>query len=264
MDLHLRDKHILITGGSKGIGLACAQGFLAEGSRVTLVSRDAANLARAQQQLLAACPGARIHTVAANLRDAAAALAALDSAEIALGPVDVLVNSAGAAKRTPAAELTPEAFADAMQAKYFTTIHMLTPTLQRMAARGQGAVVNIVGNGGKVASPIHLPGGAANAALMLVSAGMAAAYGPQGIRVNAVNPGLTLTDRLHEGMAADARLKGIDPQEAMAQAVAKIPLGRMAEPEEIANAVLFLASSQASYVTGICMSMDGALNPIVV
>ncbi len=264
MDLHLRDKHILITGGSKGIGLACAQGFLAEGSRVTLVSRDAANLARAQQQLLAACPGARIHTVAANLRDAAAALAALDSAEIALGPVDVLVNSAGAAKRTPAAELTPEAFADAMQAKYFTTIHMLTPTLQRMAARGQGAVVNIVGNGGKVASPIHLPGGAANAALMLVSAGMAAAYGPQGIRVNAVNPGLTLTDRLHEGMAADARLKGIDTQEAMAQAVAKIPLGRMAEPEEIANAVLFLASSQASYVTGICMSMDGALNPIVV
>jgi NAD(P)-dependent dehydrogenase (short-subunit alcohol dehydrogenase family) len=264
MDLHLRDKHILITGGSKGIGLACAQGFLAEGSRVTLVSRDAANLARAQQQLLAACPGARIHTVGANLRDAAAALAALDSAEIALGPVDVLVNSAGAAKRTPAAELTPEAFADAMQAKYFTTIHMLTPTLQRMAARGQGAVVNIVGNGGKVASPIHLPGGAANAALMLVSAGMAAAYGPQGIRVNAVNPGLTLTDRLHEGMAADARLKGIDTQEAMAQAVAKIPLGRMAEPEEIANAVLFLASSQASYVTGICMSMDGALNPIVV
>jgi NAD(P)-dependent dehydrogenase (short-subunit alcohol dehydrogenase family) len=264
MDLHLRDKHILITGGSKGIGLACAQGFLAEGSRVTLVSRDAANLARAQQQLLAAWPGARLHTVAANLRDASAALAALDSAENTLGPVDVLVNSAGAAKRTPAPELTPEAFADAMQAKYFTTIHMLTPCIHRMAKRGQGAVVNIVGNGGKVASPIHLPGGAANAALMLVSAGMAAAYGPQGIRVNAVNPGLTLTDRLHEGMAADARLKGIDAQEAMAQAVAKIPLGRMAEPEEIANAVVFLASSKASYVTGICMSMDGALNPIVV
>lgn len=264
MDLHLSDKHILITGGSKGIGLACAQGFLAEGARVSLVSRDSANLARAQQQLLAAYPGAHIHTVAANLRDAPAALAALDSAEAAFGPVDVLVNSAGAAKRTPAPELTPEAFDDAMQAKYFTTIHMLTPTIQRMAARGQGAVVNVVGNGGKVASPIHLPGGAANAALMLVSVGFASAYGAQGIRVNAVNPGLTLTGRLQEGMVADARLKGIDTEEAMAQAVAKIPLGRMAEPEEVANAVLFLASSKASYVTGICMSMDGALNPIVV
>lgn len=264
MDLHLRDKHILITGGSKGIGLACAQGFLAEGARVTLVSRQPSHLEHAQQQLHTAFPDARIHTVAADLRDASTALAALDSAEAALGPVDVLVNSAGAAKRTPAPELTAEAFADAMQAKYFTTIHMLTPTIQRMAARGQGAVVNVVGNGGKVASPIHLPGGAANAALMLVSAGLAAAYGPKGIRVNAVNPGLTLTDRLHEGFAADARLKGISPDEVMAQSVAKIPLGRMAEPAEIANAVLFLASPKASYVTGICMSMDGALNPIVV
>jgi NAD(P)-dependent dehydrogenase (short-subunit alcohol dehydrogenase family) len=264
MDLHLSDKHILITGGSKGIGLACAQGFLAEGARVSLVSRDSAHLDAARAQLQATFPAERIHTVAANLRDASAALAALDSAEAAFGPVDVLVNSAGAAKRTPAPELTPEAFSDAMQAKYFTTIHMITPCIQRMAARGQGAVVNVVGNGGKVASPIHLPGGAANAALMLVSAGFAAAYGAQGIRVNAVNPGLTLTGRLQEGMAADARLKGIDTEEAMAQAVAKIPLGRMAEPEEIANAVLFLASSKASYVTGICMSMDGALNPIVV
>ena len=264
MDLHLRDKHVLITGGSKGIGLACAQAFLQEGAKVSLVSRDMANLNAARQKLQNTFAADRIHTVAANLRDAAAALSALDSAEAAFGPVDVLVNSAGAAKRTPAPELTPEAFADAMQAKYFTYIHMITPTIQRMAARGQGAVVNVVGNGGKVASPIHLPGGAANAALMLVSAGMAAAYGGQGIRVNAVNPGLTLTDRLNEGLAAEARLQGISPEQVKAQSVAKIPLGRMAEPEEIANAVLFLASSKASYVTGICMSMDGALTPIVV
>lgn len=264
MDLHLRDKHVLITGGSKGIGLACAQAFLEEGAKVTLVSRDSSNLNAARTSLQTHFSADRIHTVAANLRDATAALNALDSAEAAFGPVDVLVNSAGAAKRTPAPELTPEAFADAMQAKYFTYIHMMTPTIQRMAARGAGAVVNVVGNGGKVASPIHLPGGAANAALMLVSAGLAAAYGAQGIRVNAINPGLTLTDRLQEGMAADARLKGISTEEAMAQAVGKIPLGRMAEPEEMANAVLFLASSKASYVTGICMSMDGALTPMVV
>ena len=264
MDLHLRDKHVLITGGSKGIGLACAQAFLEEGARVSLVSRDAANLSAARQTLQRTQAADRIHTVAANLREASAALHALDSAEAAFGPIDILVNSAGAAKRTPAAELTPEAWADAMQAKYFTYIHMMDPTIKRMAARGQGAVVNVVGNGGKVASPIHMPGGAANAALMLVSVGMAVAYGPQGIRVNAINPGLTLTDRLQEGMAADARTKGISADEAMAQAVSKIPLGRMAMPEEIAQAVLFLASPKASYVTGVCMSMDGALNPIVV
>ena len=264
MDLQLKHQHILITGGSKGIGLACAQAFLDEGAKVSLVSRDSANLDKARQTLQTQFAADRIHTVAADLRDAQAALTALNSAEAAFGPVDVLVNSAGAAKRTPAPELTPEAWQDAMQAKYFTYIHMINPAIQRMAARGTGNVVNVVGNGGKVASPIHLPGGAANAALMLASVGLAAAYGPQGIRVNAVNPGLTRTDRLQEGLVADARNQGISTEQAMTQAVARIPMGRMAEPEEIANAVVFLASAKASYITGICMSMDGALNPIVV
>jgi NAD(P)-dependent dehydrogenase (short-subunit alcohol dehydrogenase family) len=264
MDLHLRDKHILITGGSKGIGLACAQAFLEEGARVSLVSRQSAHLDAARQTLMAQFPDAQISTQAADLRDSAAAMSALQTAEAALGPVDVLVNSAGAAKRTPAEELTPQAWADAMQAKYFSYIHMIDPVIKRMAARGAGSIVNVVGNGGKVASPIHIPGGAANAALMLASAGLAAAYAPQGIRVNAVNPGLTLTDRLQEGLAADAKAKGISTEEALQQSVARIPLGRMAQPEEIAHAVVFLASSKASYITGVCMSMDGALSPIVV
>ena len=264
MDLHLRDKHVLITGASKGIGLACAQAFLAEGARVSLVARNADTLAQARAQLARSAEPARIHTHAADLCDAQAALAALDAAEAALGPVQVLVNSAGAAQRTPAPELTPTAWQAAMQAKYFSYIHMIDPTIKRMAQRGGGSIVNVVGNGGKVASPIHLPGGAANAALMLASAGLAAAYGPQGVRVNAINPGLTLTSRLQEGLAADARVQGIGIDEAMARAVARIPLGRMAEPEEVARVAVFLASQAASYVTGVCMTMDGAATPIVV
>ena len=263
MDLHLHGKHVLITGGSKGIGLACAEAFLAEGANVSLVSRSEANLARARERL-AVHGASRVHTHAADLTQPASAQTALDAALAGFGPVDVLVNSAGAAKRTPAPELTPQAWQDAMQAKYFSYIHMIDPVIKLMAQRGKGSIVNVVGNGGKVPSAIHLAGGAANAALMLATAGLANAYASQGIRVNAINPGLTRTDRLQEGMAADARLQGIETEEAMNRAMAKIPMGRMAEPEEIARVVLFLASDAASYVTGINMSMDGATTPLVV
>jgi NAD(P)-dependent dehydrogenase (short-subunit alcohol dehydrogenase family) len=264
MDLQLQGKHVFITGGSKGIGFACARGFLQEGARVSLVSRQMSHLEKAQAALQAEFPEGQLFIFAADLTQAQLALDALNAAESALGAVDVLVNSAGAAKRTPVDELTPQAWADAMQAKYFTYINIIDPTIKRMAKRRCGAVVNIVGNGGKVASPIHLPGGSANAALMLASVGLANAYGPHGVRVNAINPGLTLTDRLQEGFAADARMRGLSTEEVLNQSIAKLPLGRIAAPEEIANAAVFLASSKASYISGICMSMDGALNPIVV
>lgn len=266
MDLQLNDRHVLITGGSKGIGLACALLFLQEGARVTLVSRSDQNLQQGAAYLRKAVPGseARIATFAAELADADAALLALDYAETMSGAVDVLVNSAGAARRTAPDDLGPKVWHEAMQAKYFTYMHMIDPVIKRMGQRGQGAIVNVIGAGGKVASPTHLPGGAANAALMLATAGLAAAYGPAGVRVNAVNPGLTATERLQEGMATDAKFNQISLEEAQRRANARLPLGRIAEPEEIANAVAFLASSRASYITGAILAMDGAVTPMVV
>ncbi|MET3914330.1 NAD(P)-dependent dehydrogenase (short-subunit alcohol dehydrogenase family) [Variovorax sp. OAS795] len=265
MDLQLQDRHVLITGGSKGIGLACALGFLREGARVSLVSRDLQNLAQGRKTLVEAFAEAeaKVSVHAADLKDPAGALAALDAAEQAFGPVDVLVNSAGAARRTPPDELDAAAWHDAMDAKYFTYIHMIDPVVKRMGQRGSGAIVNVIGQGGKVASPVHMAGGAANAALMLVSAGMAAAYAAKGVRVNAVNPGLTLTERLQEGLKADAKLQGIGSDEALQRAKARLPLGRIAAPEEIANAVVFLASPKASYITGAIVAMDGAVTPMI-
>ena len=164
----------------------------------------------------------------------------------------------------PPEELNAQAWHDAMNAKFFTYEHMIDLVVKKMGARGRGSIVNVVGAGGKVASPIHMPGGAANAALMLISAGMAAAYGPRGVRVNAVNPGATHTERLEAGMQATARMLNISAQEALAQATGKVPLGRLAQPQEVANVVLFLASERASYVTGVVLTMDGAATPMVV
>ena len=126
-----------------------------------------------------------------------------------------------------------------------------------------GAIFNVVGNGGKVASPMHLPGGSANAALLLASAGLATAYAKQGIRVNAVSPGPTLTERLDTGITNDARVANISKETALARMVERIPMGRIASPEEVADAVVFLASSRASYITGVNIMMDGSLVPLI-
>ena len=136
--------------------------------------------------------------------------------------------------------------------------------LPGMAQRGAGAIVNVIGMGGKLASPTHLPGGAANAALMLASVGIANAFAGKGVRVNAVNPGLTATDRMQEGFAAEARLTGRSVDDIREQRLRAMPLGRITQPEDIADAVVFLASKRAGYISAAVLTLDGAATPMVV
>jgi NAD(P)-dependent dehydrogenase (short-subunit alcohol dehydrogenase family) len=261
MDLELRDRIVVVTGASKGIGFACAQAFATEGARVALVSRSRAHLdaALARIRHVEHPPVAFV----ADLVDAAQAIAMVDDIEKTLGPIEILVSSAGAAKRHPPEDLSPAAWHAAMDAKFFSYIHPIDSVVKRMAARGHGAIVNIIGMGGKVANPVHLPGGAANAALMLATAGLAAAYGPKGVRVNAINPGGTLTGRMQEGLAAEAKMTGLSPEELLERQQARIPLRRLGTAEEIAQVALFLASPRASYVTGAIVPMDGGAGAVI-
>jgi NAD(P)-dependent dehydrogenase (short-subunit alcohol dehydrogenase family) len=261
MDLGLSDRVVVVTGASKGIGFACAAAFAREGARVALVARSRAHLDAA----LARFPAVRHApvTFVADLARAAEAQAMVDAAERSLGPIDVLVNSAGGAKRYAPDELDAGAWHAAMDAKYFSYIHPLDAVLKRMAARGRGAIVNVIGQGGRVANPVHLPGGAANAALMLATVGLAGAFGPKGVRINGINPGATLTDRVQEGLAVEARMTGLPAAELMARGEARIPLRRYGTPEEVARVALFLASDQASYVTGAIVPMDGGAAGVI-
>ena len=182
MDLQLSGKTAVVTGASKGIGLACVEALAWEGAKVTGISRDAGNLAKAQEEL--AAKGLSFQVEAVDLTDPDATTAAFER----IGVPDILINCTGAARRTPVAELDSAALHAAMEAKYFTYMHATEAVIRGMAARGSGAVVNVVGQGGRAANPLHIGGGAANAALMLASAGYAKAYAGQGVRGNVINP----------------------------------------------------------------------------
>lgn len=261
MDLGLKGKIALVTGGSRGIGLACARLLAREGAVVAIASRSPEHLDAAKRSL--AAERLDVAIFASDLRDARAAARMVDELEARVGPLELLINSAGAARRYAPETLDAQAWHDTMDAKYFTTMHVLDPVVKRMGARGRGSVVNIIGQGGKVAGIHHIAGGAANSALMLATAGLANAYAKQGIRINAINPGATMTERVREALQLEAQQQGISEAQALERGQARVPLGRFAHPEDIAQMAVFLLSGQAGYVTGAIIPMDGGSNPVI-
>lgn len=271
MELGLTGKVVLVTGGSKGLGLATARAFAREGARVAIASRDPGNLAAARAAL--AEEGLAVETVAASFGDPREAAAAVAEVEARLGPLDILINSAGAAKRTPAEQLTPEIWRAGLEAKFFPYVTAQDAVLKRFLSRAEtdgttpaprpvGVIVNIVGTGGRVPKSEHLPGGSSNAALLLSTLGLAQHYARYGIRINAINPGVTVTDRLEQNLRLLAEREGITREEAKARLEREAPMRRLGRPEEIADVALFLASERASYVVGALVSVDGAQNAV--
>lgn len=234
-------RHVIVAGGSRGIGAACAALFREQGDRVSVLSRGDG----------------------VDLRDPDAAEAAIRRLEAEHGPADVLVCTAGAARQAPLAELTAASLREGMDAKYFTYVHAIMPVISGMAARGRGVIVNVIGMGGKIASATHLPGGAANAALMLLTAGLGNAYAGQGVRVVGVNPGPVATDRFGMIVAARAANEGITEAEARAKISAAFPAGRVPEAREVAEVVAFLASPAAGAINGTVIALDGAATPVI-
>ncbi len=262
MELGLTGKVVVVTGASRGIGFACAAAFLQEGARVAIVSRDAGRLQHAAARLHSAGDYPPAAIVADLTRPEEAKRMAEEVYET-LGPTEILVNSAGAAKRYLPEELDASAWHAAMEAKYFTYIHAMDALLPAIVKRGGGAVVNVIGMGGKVAGPMHLPGGAANSALMLATVGLASVYGPKRVRINALNPGAVRGERLSEALSLEARARGVPEEELLRMGEARVPLGRYATDDDVAQVALFLASDRAAYVTGAIIPMDGGLNPVL-
>ncbi|HEY0345862.1 MAG TPA: SDR family oxidoreductase [Solirubrobacteraceae bacterium] len=253
MDLGLTGKACIVTGATRGIGLATARMLHAEQARVLLVARDADALARVSADV-----GGEL--LAADVTEPADAERIVAACEERFGAVDVLVNNAGTSFVRSLEELTDEDWQSQWELNVMGPMRLMRAAGPRMASAGGGRIVNVCSSAGKRPSLTNAAYAVTKAAQLSLSRVFADRYAADGVLVNAVAPGAVSSPLwTADGGLADqaAQARGISHDEALEAQAAKIPLGRFAEPEEVAAVVVFLCSARASTVTGAAWSADG-------
>jgi 3-oxoacyl-[acyl-carrier protein] reductase len=251
MDLDLAGKVALVTGASRGIGRAIAETLAAEGMSVALVARSAGQL----NEVAAGLPTPSL-AHAADLRHPDAPGAAVIAAIARFGRLDLLVNNAGATKRGDFLTLTDDDWADGFALKFYAAVRCSRAAwLELRAVRG--AIVNVVGVGGRTGSADFAIGGAVNAAVLNLTKALADRGVKEGVRVNAVNPGAVGTDRLQARIRSIAAGEGIDQATAAERMARALGIAKFGEPAEIARVVALLASPRAAYCQGAVIDVDG-------
>src|SRR5947199_3680596 len=261
MDLGLRDRVCVVTGSTGGIGLATARLLAAEGARVAVAGRDSARVGSARQTADAALG------VVADLSEPGAAEAIIAEATTSLGEVDCLVNNVGVAYQASFDELTDEQWDEMWRLNVMSCVRAIRAVLPSMRGRGSGVIVNVSSTAGKRPSTGMPNYSVTKAAVLSLSRLVADLYAKDGVRCNAVTPGPTATPAwLSEGGLADQQAaRSYKTRVEVIEAVGSgRPLGRLAEPEEIASVITFLCSERASYVTGAAWSADGGTVPIII
>jgi NAD(P)-dependent dehydrogenase (short-subunit alcohol dehydrogenase family) len=261
MDLGLKGRVSVVTGSTGGIGLETARLLVAEGARVAVCGRDADRVAAARDEAGAA------FGVVCDLAEPGAPAALLAGVAEELGPVECLVNNVGEAYQVDFLELDDRRWLEMWELNVMSYVRAIRAAVPSMRERGAGVIVNVASTSGKRPSTAMPNYSVAKAAVLSLSRLVADLYAGDGIRCNAVAPGPTATAAwLGEGGLADqqAQRTGRSREEVLESVGRGRPLGRLAEPEEIAAVIAFLCSDRASYVTGAAWSADGGTVPIII
>ena len=255
MNLGLEGKRAIVTGGSRGIGRCCARALAQEGTRVCIVARTQSELNQVLEEINEM--DGEGFAVAVDLTSQKSCQQVVHETVETFGGVDILVNNVGAAKNADILELSAKCIDDALRLKSYSYLRMAQLVIPYMKESQWGRIINIAGGAGTSPSRRNIPTGAANVTILNMTRALSDAVSIDGILVNTICPGLTNTVRARTQQNARAVFEKRDVEELLRELERELPAGRMAEPEEIANVVAFLASEICSYMFGSSIYMDG-------
>ena len=244
--MRLKDKVAVITGGTRGIGYATAEAFLREGAKVIIAGSSKASADQAVAALKEKFPGAVVGGISPDLSKLEDVRSIFKAVAATYGCIDILVNNAGISEATPFTDYTEETFDKVMDLNVKGVFNAARAAVECMVPRETGVILSTSSMVSISGQPSGFAYPASKFAVNGLTVSLARELGPKGIRVNAVAPGITETDMM----------KAV-PKEVIEPMVARIPLRRLGKPEDIANAFVFLASEEASYITGVVLSVDG-------
>ena len=244
--MKLEGRIAVITGGSRGIGFATAKRFLEEGATVIITASSEASAAKGVERLKEAVPNGKAGAIAPDLSSLESVKASFEKVVGEYGGIDILVNNAGASDSTPFLSYTEDLYDKIMDLNVKGIFNASRVAAEYMAQKGSGVILSTSSMVSISGQPSGFAYPASKFAVNGLTISLARELGPKGIRVNAVAPGITETDMMKEV-----------PKSVIEPLIARIPLRRLGQPEDIANAFLFLASDEASYITGVILSVDG-------
>ena len=251
MDLQLKGRSVLVTGGSKGIGLACAESFAREGASIVIAGRSDARLDEARQTLIKPS-SVNVATFSADLSQPGER----ERLFAAHPQIDILVNNAGAIPAGNLLDVSLDRWLEAWQLKVFGYIHLMQLYIAAMRERQGGVIVNIIGLAGQAPRWDYVCGASGNAALIALTRAAGAKSVDWNVRVFGINPAATRTDRI-EALSRKKAADRFGDEERWAETLSGLPFGRPAEPHEIADLTVMLSSQRASYVSGTVFDADG-------
>lgn len=251
MDLNLKDKVAIVTGASRGIGRSIASTLAQEGMKLVIVARSEERLNETASLFSSECLVKPV-----DLREPESPAMVIDAALNRFGAIDLLVNNAGATQRGDFLRLSDAEWHDGFSLKFFGTMRMCREAWPYLETR-KGSIINIAGIGGRTGSSQFTIGGAVNAALLNLTKALADRGGTESVRVNAINPSSTMTERLDKRISAIAGEQNIEYSDAYQFMSETLGVDRFGKPDEIAGMVAFLASPRAGYCHGTIIDIDG-------